>query len=125
MNRKSNDKFIFYLREFFTVYLPKQKNCSPHTIIACQQTWNMLLEYVCDFASKRIESISFIDLNKSTIMSFLDEMERLRDWAPSTRNHRLSCIRSFFKFVSCLEPTLVIHLEELNRIPLKKSINPT
>jgi site-specific recombinase XerD len=40
---------------------------------------------------------------------------------PSTRNHRLGCIRSFFRFAASLEPILVIYLEDLKGIPLKKS----
>jgi len=61
--KKQNDNFITYLREFFTVYLPKQRNCSPHTIIACRQTWNMLLSFICFSSGKRLEDIVFGDLN--------------------------------------------------------------
>ena len=123
MTKKQNDKFIPYLREFFTVYLPKQRNCSTHTIIACQQTWNMLLGFVCSLTGKRLESIVFDDLKRTVIMSFLDEMEKTREWSPSTRNHRLGCIRTFFRFASYLEPVLVVYLQDLKGIPLKKSIN--
>ena len=121
MKKKPSDSFISYLREFFTVYLPKQRSCSPHTIIACRQTWNMLLGYVCASSGKQLEDIVFSDLNRASVMGFLDEMEKVRDWTPSTRNHRLGCIRSFFRFAACLEHILVIYLEELKGIPLKKS----
>lgn len=123
MKKKPIDCFIPYLREFFTIYLPKQKNCSPHTAIAYRQTWNMLLEYVCSSSNKRLENISFNDFDRAMIMGFLDEMEDNRGWKPTTRNHRLGCIRSFFKFVVHLEPVLIIYLEDLKGIPLKKSIN--
>jgi site-specific recombinase XerD len=123
MKKKQNDRFIPYLRDFFTVYLPKQRNCSPHTITACRQTWNMLLGYVCTLAGKRLEDIMFSDLNRISVSGFLDEMEKSRNWTPSTRNHRLGCIRSFFRFAAAMEPILVIHLEDLKGIPLKKSAN--
>lgn len=121
MNKKPNDGFISYLREFFTVYLPKQKNCSPHTTLACQQTWNMLLGYVCTLTGKRLTAVSFKDFSRAIVMGFLDEMEKSRGWQPSTRNQRLGCIRSFFQFTAYHEATLVIYLDELKGIPLKKS----
>jgi len=121
MKKKRNDRFIPYIREFFTVYLPKQRNCSPHTITACRQTWNMLLGFVCASSGKHLEDVAFADLNRAKVMGFLDEMEKTRDWNPSTRNHRLGCIRSFFRFAAALEPILVIYLEDLKGIPLKKS----
>jgi site-specific recombinase XerD len=119
--KKQIDRFIPYLREFFTVYLPKQRNCSPHTITACRQTWNMLLGHVCASSGKLLEKIAFTDLNRTVVMGFLDEMGKIRGWTSSTRNHRLACIRSFFRFAASLEPILVIYLEELKGIPLKKS----
>jgi site-specific recombinase XerD len=123
MTKKQSDKFIHYLRDFFTTYLPKQRNSSLHTITACRQTWNILLSYLCCSLGKRLENIVFADLNRSTILGFLDTMERERKWVPSTRNHRLGCIRSFFRFASYLEPVLIIYLEDLKGIPLKKSVD--
>jgi len=121
MKKKLNDCFIPYLREFFTVYLPKQRNSSVHTITAFRQTWNILLAYVCASGGKRLQDIGFGDLNRTAVMGFLDEMEKTRGWTPQTRNHRLGCIRSYFRFAACLEPLIVIYLEDLKGIPLKKS----
>ena len=50
MNTRT-DTFYRHLREWFTVFLPRQRAVSPHTITACRQTWNLLLGYVdvwCD-----------------------------------------------------------------------------
>jgi len=121
MKKKHSDRFIPYMREFFTVFLPKQRNCSPHTITASWQTWNMLLDFTCASSGKRLEDLVFTDFSRTAVMGFLDEMEKNRGWASSTRNHRLGCIRSFFRFAASLEPVLVIYLEDLKSIPLKKS----
>jgi site-specific recombinase XerD len=121
MMMKQSDRIVPRLRDFFTVYLPKQRNCSPHTITACRQTWNMLLGHVCASSNRRLENLVFADLSRTAVMGFLDEMEKARGWAPSTRNHRLGCIRSFFRFAASLEPILAIYLEDMKGIPLKKS----
>jgi integrase/recombinase XerD len=120
LKKKSNDRFIRYLREYFTVYLPKQKNSSFHTITSCRHTWNLLLKHVALSCNIRMEDISFQDMNRKTVTGFLEQMEKERNWTPATRNQRLGCIRSFFRYATGVEPTLVLYLEDLNGIPLKK-----
>ena len=120
---KKSDKFFTYLREFLTVFLPKQRNYSPYTITAVQQVWGMLLSHVCAKTGKRLENLEFSDFNYTTVIGFLDEMEAVRDWKPATRNHRLSRIRSFFRYAAKLDPTLVIHLADLSRIKRKKEVD--
>ena len=121
--KKTADTFIRYLCEFFNVYLPKQRNNSRHTIIAMKQTWNMLLLHICATTGKKAEFITFADLNRSVVTAFLDEMEKQKGWVPDTRNHRLSIIRSFFRYVAGMEPAHVIYLEALKAIPRKKSMD--
>ena len=121
--KKEENKLFKYLKEYFTVYLPKQRNCSPHTIIACQQTWNILLKYIRDSLNIKLEKISFDDITNQVVTNFLDKMENERQWNTSTRNHRLACIRSFFKYLANIEPLLVIYYEQLKGFPLKKDVD--
>lgn len=121
--KKLSKSFAYCLREYLTVYLPKQRNCSRHTITATKQTWNMLLTHICFGTGRRVESVSFEDLNKQALMNFLDEHEMAKGWLPSTRNHRLACIRSFFRYAASLEPTLVIYYDGIKGIPLKKGVD--
>ena len=121
--KKIKDSLLSYLREFFTVYLPKQAQRSPHTILSTQQTWNMLLSFVCNVTGKRVENIVFADLSHKNVLGFLDEMQKEKGWTPTTRNHRLARIRSFFRYVAGVEPTLAIYLEALRNIPTQKDVN--
>lgn len=117
------DNFFKYLKEYFTIYLPKQRNCSPNTLISCRQTWNLLLKYMNSVLNIKLENLTFNEMNRKNIVNFLDTMETKKSWTVATRNQRLACIRSFFKYVYTIEPTLVIYFNELKGIPLKNDIN--
>jgi len=121
--KKNNDNLFSYLREFFTVFLPRQAHRSPHTILSTQQVWNMLLSFICGITGKRVGSLTFTDLSRENILNFLDTTQQEQGWTPSTRNHRLARIRSFFRYVSSIEPTLVYYLENLLNIPFQKDVN--
>ena len=121
--KKVKDYLFSHLREFFTVFLPKQARRSPHTILATQQVWNMLLSFVCNATEKRVERLTFLDFSRDTVMAFLDEMQQAKGWTPSTRNHRLARIRSFFRYATDIEPTLAIYLEDLRHIPQQKDVD--
>lgn len=121
--KKDKDKLFKYLKEYLTVYLPKHKNSSNHTVIACKQTWNLFLKYMNKSLNIKLENIGFDGITMQVVSDFLDTMEHERNWTASTRNHRLACIRSFFKYVANIEPILIAYFNELKGIPLKKNIN--
>ena len=121
--KKSSDKFLQLIHDFLTVFMPKQSGSSQHTALAAKQVWIMLLNYLCTTTGKKAESITFADINYASVMGFLDAKEKERNWTPKTRNHRLGVIRSFFRYVSGIEPTLSYYFEELKKIPMKKSQN--
>lgn len=121
--RKTKDNLFPYLREFFTIFLPKQAQRSPHTVLATQQVWNMLLSFICCETGKRIEKLAFTDLSRKNVINFLDKTQQIKGWIPSTRNHRLARIRAFFRYVASVEPTLAFHLEDQLGIPTQKDVN--
>lgn len=120
------DSFYRHLREWFTVFLPRQRGASPHTITSCRHTWNMLLAYLADSRQVSLSQITFTILDRACVIGFLDHMRTTRGWTATTYNQRLACIRSFFKYAATAEPTLAMHLAELNGIPqLKTPATPT
>ena len=121
--KKISDKFTQMLHDYLTVFLPKQRGSSPHTILAAKQVWNMLLNYICTLTGRKAESLVFADISRTVVMKFLDTNEKERNWTPKTRNHRLGVIRSFFRYVADIEPILSCHINALSSIPLKKAKN--
>jgi site-specific recombinase XerD len=85
----------------------------------------MFLNHICSTTGKKVELLTFPDFDCKTVLSFLDEKEKERNWTPKTRNHRLGVIRSFFKYAVGMEPTLAYYLEDLKNIPRKKTQNKT
>lgn len=118
--KQRQDKFLKYLRQYFTVHLPQQRQRSPHTITASRQTWNMLLDYVVRTRNIPLEKLTFESINQDTVYAFLAEMQKSRGWSASTYNQRLSCIRSFYKYAAEAEPLLAVYRQDLSAIHLIK-----
>ncbi len=113
------------LKDFFVIYLPKQRNYSIHTINACHKTWNMLIKYLNEEKNISNAQINFGMFEPTIVLSFLDHMEIEKHWKISTRNQRLSCIRMFFEYAAMTEPMLYSVYASLKSIPLKKDVNKT
>ena len=118
---KSQDKFLKYLRQYFTIHLPQQRQSSPHTITASRQAWNMLLDYVVKTQNTRLEKLTFDSINQNVVYAFLSEMQESRRWSKTTYNQRLSCIRSFYKYVAEAEPLLAVYRQDLSAVHLLKT----
>jgi site-specific recombinase XerD len=111
------------LREYFTVYLPKQRNSSEKTITSCQMAWNLLLRFLLQEKGIAATQINFDTFTSVLLADFLNDMETRKGWKASTRNNRLSCIRSFFKYAAYTCPNVYTVYADLGTIPLKKEVN--
>ena len=111
------------LREYFSIYLPKQRNSSEKTIDTCHMAWNLLLRYLLQERGIRADTLGFEIFTAELVTEFLDRMETEKYWKPSTRNNRLSCIRSFFKYAACTCPESYMVYADLRTIPLKKGVD--
>lgn len=111
------------LREYFTIYLPKQRNSSEKTVDTCHMAWNLLLRYLLQEQGSPASALGYETFTSDLLAGFLEKMEVEKHWKASTRNNRLSCIRSFFKYASCTCPEAYIVYADLRTIPLKKGVD--
>lgn len=115
------DAMLFSLiHDYFKVYLPNQKHCSPHTIRAYQFALTSLLEFVKTKKGITLSCVTFKMIDSVTLSEYLEQLESKHGCSVRTRNHRLNCIRAFYAYVAMMEPTAVIHKNEISKIPLKK-----
>lgn len=122
MVKKKDDKLFCFIRDFLTVYLPEQRHCSQNTIKSYRETLNILLDFITQEKNIPLAKITFSTLDHKMISEFLDWLEKERKCSIVTRNHRLSCIHSFFKYTVNMDPILTAYLIDLQKIPFKKDM---
>lgn len=121
MSGKNND-FWTMLGNFFKIY-PIQRNLSDNTVLNWRYTWNLLLDWL--ISDKKIDpaKISMETITAKILTEFLDEMARIRNWSPQTRNERLSMIRSFYQYAASINPIYYGITQELGNIKKAKCVD--
>jgi len=115
------DERLFGLaRDFLTIYLPKQKSCSENTIKAYREVLNLLFGYIKRENGFALSEITFETITSQTILGFLDWLKSSRGCSVSTRNHRLSCICSFYKYAGNMDMTVTAYISDIQKVPVKK-----
>ena len=92
------------LQGFFTDRMITQKHASEHTIRSYRDTWRLLLAFAQETTGAPPWKLDIGQLNAGLITAFLHRLETSRGCAPSTRNARLSAIRSLFRYASLRAP---------------------
>lgn len=113
---------MFYglYRDFFQTYLPTQRGCSPHTQKAYKTAMDDLLDFIKAKKNLQYSGVTFGMIDSTILSEFLDNIEA-NGGCVSTRNHRLACIRAFYKYAAKVEPLAVAYRAEIMKVPMKKS----
>lgn len=108
------------VRSFFLVFLPEEQKCSPNTIRSYRKSLELLFDFVKERNSVALNEITFEMMDRNTVSEFLSYLETERNCSISTRNHRLHCIRAFFKYAAQEDITVIAHLEEIQKVKRAK-----
>lgn len=115
-----NKDFSFYLTNFFNNFLPKHKNVSRNTILLYRDCFVLFLKFCDTERNINIDTISFDDISRELILSFLSWLETNRNCSISTRNQRLAALKSFCKYVQFEEPKYFELCSNIRNIEPKK-----
>jgi len=115
------DELGAHIVAFFGTYLPKVKGASPNTTRAYRDALLQLLDFAAAIKRAGINSITISDLSAEVIEKFLLHLEEERGVAPSTRNHRLAAICSFFRYVQKRDLSLFALCQSILSIEKKKA----
>ena len=117
--------FAIRLTNFLGEYLSTQKNVSPNTIKAYRDAFTLLLRYCRDHLAVSPETLTLDTLNAPLVLSFLNHMENEGNCSIRTRNHRLSVLHAFFRYLQTEEPGRIAQCQQILAIPLKRYARPT
>lgn len=113
------------LSHYLAVYLPGQRNVSPNTIKSYRDTFKLFLVYCKQDCHLSIERLCLARIDKTLVLGFLSWLESERRNSIATRNQRLACIHSFYRYMQIEDPIGLLPYQEILSIPLKKARTPT
>ena len=116
--------FPALLQDFFHRRLVAQRGASAHTIASYRDTFTLLLGYVAERTGRTPSALTLSDLDAPMVLDFLDHLETKRGNSARTRNLRLAAIRSFMRYASLREPTLLPVAQRVLAIPAKRFDRP-
>jgi len=108
------------LESYFTQRLIAQRQASPHTIASYRDTFRLLLNFAQKECGKSPSSLNLTDLDAPLISRFLNALEQQRGTSISSRNVRLTAIRSFFRYAAYEEPAQSEHIQRVLAIQNKR-----
>ena len=109
------------VESFFRRRLIAQRNSSLNTVAAYRDAMKLLLTFVSERQGKAPSDLEVEDLDRDEILAFLDHLEEVRGNSVSTRNARLTAIRSFFHHVAATDPPSIGIAKRVIDIPNKRT----
>jgi site-specific recombinase XerD len=122
----NNDSILFYrlIRNFLTLYLPRQKAASNNTVKSYRETLNLFIDYLSHTLGCPLAKIGFECITRKRTEEFLEWLENGRGCSVSSRNQRLSGLKSFFKYAAEMDKSTMAVCQEIFCIPKKKQEKP-
>ena len=104
---KPDNSFFKHVRGFLTVFLPKHKCYSQNTVKAYRDTLNLFRKFLLEEKEITFTNISFDRINHEVIYEFLVWLQKTRGCEASTKNNRLTALKSFFHYCVMEDPALM------------------
>lgn len=117
--------FAERLTAFLGQYLPAQKNVSPNTIKAYRDAFTLLLRYCRDEQKLPPEKVTLDKLSAPLVLGFLNHLERGGNCGTRTRNHRLSVLHAFFRYLQTEVPERIMQCQQIMAIPFQRCARAT
>ncbi|MEV8182799.1 tyrosine-type recombinase/integrase [Specibacter sp. NPDC078692] len=111
-----SDEFFSLVRSWLTIFLPRARRLSPHTIRSYKTALNTFLVFLGETRSLKLDQVGFDAITYSSMNAFLTWLMDSRHLAPSTANQRLAAIKSFLSYCAGEEAALVAVWLDVKRV---------
>lgn len=120
MGLKLNNPLFELTNSFFCEYLPNMRKCSHNTITTYKKALNQFLDYLESTNEVKLYQVTLHMINRNSVTTFLDYVEKERHCSVSTRNHKLDCLRSFMKYAAAYNMEAATQWFDIQKIPHAK-----
>ena len=92
-------KLVSVIGEFMNVYLPCVRNRDNDTITSYRYSLNLYITYLKQAFGITLATIDASDFSQKNILGFLSWLKSDRGNVATTKNHRLSDVRNFSRYL--------------------------
>lgn len=111
--RRAADLFLHLVQSFFSEYLHRMRDVGHHTVLSYRDALRLFFDFVAEQKHCSVADLRIEDLTAERVLDFLDHVEQDRHNSVSTRNARLTALRSFFKYLVHEDP---LHAAQFGQI---------
>ena len=112
--------FSKYLTGFLTNYLPHERGAGRNTISSYRDTFVLFIRFMEQNKNIKIRKLAIKDIQKQTVVEFLDWLQSERKNSNTTRNLRLAAIHSFFNYIQYFAPDNLYECQGILSVKIKK-----
>ncbi len=112
--------FALHLTSFLSEYLPSRRDVSPNTVKSYRDVFTLLLRYCRDHQGLPPEHVTLDRIDVPLILAFLEHLEKERNCGARTRNHRLSALHAFFRYLQVENPGRLMQSQQILAIPFQR-----
>jgi integrase/recombinase XerD len=118
------DPLFSLVESFFRDYLQRMRGASRHTVLAYRDALRLFFGFVADSSGHPVSSLRLDHLTAEHALAFLDHLESSRHNLPSTRNLRLTALRSLCRHLLRHDPTRAGQYQRVLSLPVKRTPQP-
>ena len=125
MSRISDPKLFAGIKSFLTVYLPKIRARSPHTVQSHKDALNLFILFLKNVKGIELRRVTVSNFNSENVLAYLDWLRADRGCTDSTRNQRLMSLRVFCTYLAgedILMYAACAKVLEIIRLPIPERI---
>jgi integrase/recombinase XerD len=115
--------FAYHLSRYFKNYMPATLGLREKSIASYQTAFFVFLRFMKEEKTVTPDKMVLENFSVELLMEFLDYLECIGN-SVSTRNHRLTVLRSFFKYIQLVEPKQILLMQQLLSLKHKKCPKP-
>lgn len=118
--KPKDEKLFKLIRNYLLVYLPVQREASPHTVTDYRTVLSQYLSFAAEKNGIKLNAVTFDMFNRENVDAYLDHLTAGKKFSPATRNNRLAAIRAFVSYASACSPEYMALECELSAIKVQK-----
>lgn len=120
-SRQRADELLSLTQSFFREHLERSQGASPHTVRAYRDALRLFFTFLAKRKAVPVTALRLVHFDVHAVRDFLSHLEAQRANSITTRNVRLTALRSFFAHLVRHDLTRAAQYQQVLSLPMKRA----